>query len=203
MKLSRPELPPNDETQPLDDESNDQQVAAGEIRINKEFIITFSILLGILILISPFLLIGIGLFFFIFGGIFDYLFLGIWYFVTGWMYSPLLFFGVIQTHPFACVVGLLALIVLPVVLHQLVIRVFLKGGKTWQFRQSVAIVGILCSFVIMAVSMMAVIQEYSMLAHPSENLTERRWALGKRIDDHGNPVDDQPTKSTSATEVTP
>jgi hypothetical protein len=88
-------------------------------------------------------------------------------------------------------VGLLAVIGLTVVLHLLMTRIFLKTGKTWWFRQSVAVMGIVCAFVITAIDMTAAVQEYYGITRPEEKMTER-WSMGKRIDETGRPIDEVP-----------
>jgi hypothetical protein len=158
-------------------------------------------LLLTMVLLSPVLFIIFAFYRFTLGGLFDHFFQSIYYFAFGWMYAVPLLLMAIMRHPLAWGLGLLGLIALPFALHQLAIRVFVKQSNTWHFRQSVAVAGIVCSCVLMSVSMIALTQECFHFVRPQDNLTER-WSMGERIDAHGRPIENKPL-SESAQEASP
>ena len=157
----------------------------------KRFWVTFLVLFLVSLLVIPVLLIGLMMFFFIFGGIFNYLFQAVYYLVVGWAYDLPRLLLWLARKPLMLGIGLAALVILPMALHFPVARVFLKKGKTWQFRQTVAVAGILCCFTVTSFAMFATTQEFYTIANPAENLTEA-WNMGKRIDlETGQPLENQ------------
>jgi len=190
----RPASPPHDtNTEQQESVLLDQQPDHIEKRI-RTFAFYFAILLGIFTVLSPFFLIGLLFYRFTLGGLFDFIFQGVYYFFTGWLYCVPRFLDAVVAHPSICVIGLPVVIVLPFVFHQLIICVFLKSGKTWQFRQLVAVTGIFFTLVIMAVSMTVVMHEGQSMVSNKDALTER-WSKEKRIDAHGHPIDDKPQQN--------
>ena len=159
------------------------------------------VFLGTMVLLSPGFFIILAIYRFALGGLLDHFFQSIYYFATGWIYTmPRLFIAVLRYSP-AWGVGLLALFLLTAAVHELVTRAVLKKGNIWQFRQSLAVAGIVCSFGITAVTMTAMTRELTLLAQPQDDLTER-WSMGKRIDAHGRPFEDGTTAESDA-EVIP
>jgi hypothetical protein len=126
------------------------------------------------ILVTPLLFFGLVIYSFFFGGLFNYLFQGVWYFCTGWIVGVYRLLVGLAHEPVAIVIGMLALLVLPFMLHLLIRR--LPGRKrVWRFRQSVAITGIACAFIITTIALIAAIHEFYWIGHPKEPL------LGPRI----------------------
>jgi len=149
------------------------------------------ILLLIMLLLSPGFFVVYCIYRFALGGLLDHYFQSFFYLFAGWIFALPLWLVTLLNMPVMTGLGLVIVFVLTAALHQLMVRVFARNGKTWQFRQSVAVAGIFCSFVIMAFAMKAAMQNGDAIARPQEDLTER-WSMGKRIDDRGHPLDDQP-----------
>ncbi|MCL2623471.1 MAG: hypothetical protein FWD31_07375 [Planctomycetaceae bacterium] len=159
----------------------------------KRFHIRLLVILNMTIILAVVLLCIMKLFVFIFGGVFYFHFQGVFILLFGWIAGIFrLLFGLFH-EPMAVLIGMLALLLLPVMLHRF-LRQMPTRKRNWRFRQSVAVAGILCSFVIMAFAMKAAMQNGYAIARPKEDLTER-WSMGKRIDTHGNPLDDQPKQN--------
>ncbi|MDR1963833.1 MAG: hypothetical protein LBQ50_08640 [Planctomycetaceae bacterium] len=71
---------------------------------------------------------------------------------------------------------MVALFCLPIATHQFIIRLPAKPFeflKHWRFRQSVAVAGLLCAFIIATISMVICIHEVYWLTHPKEPVTKK------------------------------
>ena len=157
----------------------------------KRTVIIAIIVTTLVLCLAPILLIGGGLFFFIFGGIFNYLFQAVYYLCTGWVQVLPRLLGGFQHEPLALCVGVVALFLVLIGLHLFVSRICLKNGNQWRFRQSVAVTGILCCLIMTTISMIASIHEVYWLAHPKQELTGT-WNMGKWIDPQtGYPIESE------------
>lgn len=148
----------------------------------------------VLLFLSPFLLFGLGLFFFIFGGIVDFAFQTVYWIAVGWIYALFQLSDGFRYEVPALAVGVLAVIALPFMLHYFVWKTFKKPVR-WKFRQSLAVVGIACSLIVATIGMIAAIHEVYWIVHTEETMLET-WSMGQRIDlKTGVPLD-EPQDST-------
>ena len=79
-----------------------------------------------------------------------------------------LLFG-LRHEPVAVLIGIVALLLLPVILHLFICQLPGKN-RIWRFRQSLGITGIACAFIITTIALIAIIHEVYWMTHPKESL---------------------------------
>ena len=85
----------------------------------------------------------------------------------GWMAGIFRLLSGLVHEPVAVVIGMLALLLLPVMLH-LFLRQLPTRNRLWRFRQSVGVAGVACAFIITTIALIALIHEIYWIAHPKE-----------------------------------
>ena len=94
------------------------------------------------------------------------------WFVFGWIPGIYHLISGLKHEQEAVLIGLASLVLLPVFVHLFLRRLPTPVFQIWRFRQSVAVVGIACAFMITTIALIALIHEVYWIAHPSEPLTK-------------------------------
>jgi len=92
-------------------------------------------------------------------------------FVFGWIPGIYHLISGLKHEPVAVLIGVVSLVLLPMFVHLFLRQLPTMRFQTWRFRQSVAIVGIACAFIVATIGMIAVIHEVYWISHPAKPMS--------------------------------